>query len=158
MSELKENIRQDLKTAMKARDKGRTGTIRMLLAAIQAEETTGAKHEVTDEDVIKVIAREVKKRRESVEIYTQNGRDDLAETELAEIAVLEGYQPEQLDDAAVAELVEASVAAVAAEQGVDVSEVGMRQMGQVMKEATGRAAGGVDGKRLSGAVKQRLAN
>lgn len=157
MSELKQKIRADLKTAMKAREKGRTNTIRMLLAAIQAEETSGAQHEATEEEVIAVIAREIKKRRESAEIYQANDRLDLAEVELAEIAVLETYQPEQLDDAAVAELVSAAVAAVAAAQGIEVSEVGMKQMGPVMKEATGRAAGSVDGKRLSGAVRHRLA-
>lgn len=156
MSELKDRIRADLKTAMKAREKGRTGTIRMLLAAIQVEETTGVKHEVSDEDILKVIAREIKKRRESAEIYTENNRPELAETELAEVAVLEDYQPTQLDDAAVDTLVADAVASVAAEQGVEVSEVSMKQMGQVMKAATAAAAGQADGKRLSAAVRAKL--
>ncbi len=156
MSELKETIREDMKSAMKAKDKERLGAIRMLLAAIQAEETTGAKHDLTDEDIIKVVAREIKKRRESAEIYTCNGREDLAATELAEVAVLEDYQPAQLDDAGVAKLVEDAVAAVAAEQGVEPAEVGMKQMGQVMKAANAQAGGSVDGKRLSAAVKARL--
>ena len=69
MSQLKETIRADLKTSMKAKEKERTGAIRALLAAIQAEETTGARHEITDEDVLKVIAREIKKRRESAQMY-----------------------------------------------------------------------------------------
>lgn len=157
MSELKSRIRDDLKTAMKAKEKQRTGTIRMLLAAIQAEETTGAKHEATDEDVLKVIAREIKKRRESAEIYTANNRPELAETELAEVTVLEDYQPAQLDDAAVSALVDDAVASVAAEQGVEVAEVGMKQMGQVMRAATAAAAGQADGKRLSAAVRAKLA-
>lgn len=156
MSELKDRIRADLKTSMKAREKQRTGTIRMLLAAIQTEETAGTKHEVTDEDVLKVIAREIKKRRESAEIYTENNRPELAETELAEVAVLEGYQPTQLDDAAVDTLVVDAVASVAAEQGVEVSEIGMKHMGQVMKVATAAAAGQADGKRLSAAVRAKL--
>lgn len=156
MSELKTTIREDMKTAMKAKDKERLGAIRMLLAAIQAEETSGAKHEITDEDIIKVVAREIKKRRESAEIYTSNGREDLAATELAEVAVLENYQPAQLDDAGVDKLVEDAAAAVAAEQGIELAEVGMKQMGQVMKEANARAGGSVDGKRLSAAVKARL--
>lgn len=157
MSELKSRIRDDLKAAMKAKEKQRTGTIRMLLAAIQAEETTGAKHEATDEDVLKVIAREIKKRRESAEIYTANNRPELAETELAEVTVLEDYQPAQLDDAAVSALVDDAVASVAAEQGVEVAEVGMKQMGQVMRAATAAAAGQADGKRLSAAVRAKLA-
>jgi len=158
MSELKDKIRADLKTSMKAKEKERTGTIRMLLAAIQAEETTGAKHEVSDEDILKVVAREIKKRRESAEIYAANDRRELADAELAEVAVLEEYQPAQLDDAALTELVDAAVAHVAAEQGVAVGEVSMKQMGQVMKAATAAAAGRADGKRLSAAVKDRLSS
>jgi len=158
MSELKDKIRADLKTSMKAKEKERTGTIRMLLAAIQAEETTGAKHEVSDEDILKVVAREIKKRRESAEIYAANDRQELADAELAEVAVLEEYQPAQLDDAALTELVDAAVAHVAAEQGVAVDEVSMKHMGQVMKAATAAAAGRADGKRLSAAVKDRLSS
>lgn len=157
MSELKDKIRADLKTAMLAKDKGRTGTIRMLLAAIQGEETAGVKHEATDEDILKVIAREIKKRRESAQIYTDNNRPELAETELAEVAVLEEYQPAQLDDSAVASLVDDAVATVAAEAGIEPGEVSMKQMGQVMKAATAAAAGQVDGKRLSTAVRAKLA-
>lgn len=148
MSALKEQIRADLKEAMKAKEKERTSTIRMLLAAIQTAETEGAKHEVTDEDIQKIIAREVKKRRESAEIYAQNGREDLAENELAEAEILSSYQPKQLDDAELAELVDAAVEATGASS--------MAQMGQVMKEATAKAAGRADGKRLSEAVKARL--
>lgn len=153
MSELKNQIRADLKTAMKAREKERTGTIRMLLAAIQAEETTGTKHELTDEEVLKVIAREIKKRRESADIYTENNRQELADVELAEVEILAGYQPKQLDDAAVADLVKVAVAEVAATDGEPVT---MKQMGQVMKLATEKAAGQVDGKRLSSQVKAEL--
>lgn len=154
MSELKDSIRVDLKTSMKAKDKERTGTIRMLLAAIQAEETNGAKHELTDEDVLKVIAREIKKRRESAEIYQTNGRDDLAASELAEVKVLEDYQPAQLSDDELTKLVDDAISAVREETGADVT---MKQMGQVMKAATAKAAGRADGKRLSSAVKTRLA-
>lgn len=153
MSELKNKIRSDLKTAMKAREKERTGTIRMLLAAIQAEETTGTKHELTDDEVLKVIAREIKKRRESADVYTENNRQELADVELAEIEVLTDYQPKQLDDAAVADLVKVAVAEVAASDGEPVT---MKQMGQVMKLATEKAAGQVDGKRLSSQVKAEL--
>ena len=79
MSELKDKIRADLKEAMKAKEKQRTGTIRMLLAAIQTAETEGSKHEVDDAEIQKIIAREIKKRRESADIYTTNGREDLAD-------------------------------------------------------------------------------
>ncbi len=149
MSELKLKIAYDLKEAMKAKDKTRLGAIRMLLAAIQTEETEGTKHELTDDEVLKIIAREIKKRRESAEIYTQNGRQDLADTELAEVAVLEDYQPEQLSDEEVAEVIDEAVA--------ETGATSMKEMGQVMKLATEKAAGRADGKRLSTAVRERLA-
>ncbi|MGP6175547.1 GatB/YqeY domain-containing protein [Corynebacterium sp. A21] len=153
MSELKSKIRDDLKTSMKAREKERTGTIRMLLAAIQTEETAGTKHELTDDEVLKVIAREIKKRRESAEVYAENNRQELADVELAEAEILGAYQPAQLDDAALAELVRVAIAEVAAESGEPVA---VKQMGNVMKLAAEKAAGQADGKRLSTEVKQQL--
>lgn len=148
MSELKDQIRADLKEAMKAKEKERTGTIRMLLAAIQTAETEGSKHEVDDEEIQKIIAREIKKRRESAEIYQTNGREDLAAQELTEASILEAYQPKQLNDEELALLVDAAVSSTGA--------TSMAQMGQVMKEATAQAAGRADGKRISEAVKARL--
>jgi len=148
MSALKDQIRADLKEAMKAKEKERTGTIRMLLAAIQTAETEGSKHEVDDAEIQKIIAREIKKRRESADIYTTNGREDLAETELAEASILEVYQPKQLDDDELAKLIDEAIAETGAES--------MAQMGQVMKAATAKAEGRADGKRLSEAVKARL--
>lgn len=153
MSELKAQIRTDMTTAMKAREKERTGALRMLLAAIQTEETNGSKHELTDEEVLKVIAREVKKRKESAEVYAGAGRQELADHELFEAEVLSAYQPAQLDDAEVEALVAESIAEVKADAG----EATMKQMGQVMKVATAKAAGRVDGKRLSTAVRAALA-
>ncbi|AIL96030.1 GatB/YqeY domain-containing protein [Corynebacterium ureicelerivorans] len=148
MSTLKEQIRADLKEAMKAKEKERTGTIRMLLAAIQTAETEGSKHEVDDAEIQKIIAREIKKRRESADIYTTNGRADLAETELAEASILEVYQPKQLSDEELATLIDEAIADTGAES--------MAQMGQVMKAATAKADGRADGKRISEAVKARL--
>lgn len=148
MSALKDQIRADLKEAMKAKEKERTGTIRMLLAAIQTAETEGTKHEVDDQEIQKIIVREIKKRRESAEIYQTNGRDDLAETELAEANILEAYQPKQLTDDELAVLIDDTVA--------ETGATSMAQMGQVMKAATTKAAGRADGKRISEAVKARL--
>lgn len=153
MSQLKETIRADLKTAMKAREKERMSAIRSLLAAIQAEETNGARHDLTDEDVLKVIAREIKKRRESAEVYAENGRPELAEAELVDVPFFEAYQPAQLSDDEVTALVDEAVAEVEAEKGEPAS---MKLMGGVMKAANAKAAGRVDGKRLSDAVKARL--
>lgn len=153
MSELKQTIRADLKTAMKAKEKQRTSAIRALLAAIQAEETNGSRHELEDADILKVIAREIKKRRESAEVYEENGRPELAEAELAEVPFFEAYQPRQLDESELKVLVKESIAEVEAENGEAPT---MKQMGAVMKVANAKAAGQADGKRLSAEVKSQL--
>lgn len=151
MSELKNTIVSDMTAAMKARDKETVAALRMLKAAIQTEEVSGSKHELTDEEVLRVIEREVKKRRESAEMYAENGRQELADAELAEAKVFARYQPEQLNDDAVNNLVAESVAEVAGDDAPS-----MKIMGQVMKVAKEKAAGQVDGKRLSEAVKAAL--
>jgi len=153
MSELKQTIRADLKTAMKAKEKQRTSAIRALLAAIQAEETNGSRHELEDADILKVIAREIKKRRESAEVYEDNGRPELAEAELAEVPFFEAYQPRQLDESELKALVKESIAEVEAENGEAPT---MKQMDAVMKVANAKAAGQADGKRLSAEVKSQL--
>ena len=153
MSELKQTIRADLKTAMKAKEKQRTSAIRALLAAIQAEETNGSRHELEDADILKVIAREIKKRRESAEVYEENGRPELAEAELADVPFFEAYQPRQLDESELQAWVKESIAEVEAENGEAPT---MKQMGAVMKVANAKAAGQADGKRLSAEVKAQL--
>jgi len=154
MAELKERLRADLTDAMKSRDKLRTATLRMLLAAIQTEEVSGRQaRELTDEDVMKVLARESKKRGEAAEIYTQNGRGELAAEEHAEGRIIDEYLPTPLTDAEVADVVDTAIAQVAEEIGERPS---VRQMGLVMKAATEIAAGKADGSRLSAAVKSRL--
>ena len=153
MSELKQSIRADLKTAMKAKEKQRTSAIRALLAAIQAEETNGSRHELEDADILKVIAREIKKRRESAEVYADNVRPELAEAELADVPFFEAYQPRQLDESELKVLVKESIAEVEAENGEAPT---MKQMGAVMKVANAKAAGQADGKRLSAEVKSQL--
>jgi hypothetical protein len=154
MAELKPRLRADLTEAMKAKDKLRTGTLRMLLAAIQTEEVSGKEaRELSDVDVLKVLAKESRKRGEAAEIYTQNGRGELAANEHAEARVIDEYLPTPLTDGEVADVVDTAIAQVAEEIG---ERPGMKQMGQVMKAATGLAAGKADGSRLSKAVKDRL--
>jgi uncharacterized protein len=154
MAELKDRLRADLTTAMKSQDKLRTATLRMLLAAIQTEEVSGkVSRELSDDDVIKVLSREAKKRSESAEIYTQNGRGELAANEHAEARVIDEYLPTPLTEAELADVADTAIAQVAEEIG---ERPGMRQMGQVMKAATAIAAGKADGARLSAAVKDRL--
>ncbi|QCB49236.1 GatB/YqeY domain-containing protein [Rhodococcus sp. PAMC28707] len=154
MSELKSQLRTDLTTSMKARDKLRTATIRMLLAAIQTEEVSGKQaHDLTDDQVIKILAKESKKRGESAEIYTQNGRGELAATEHAEAQIIDEYLPTPLTDAELADIADTALAQVAEQLG---ERPGVRQMGQVMKVATELAKGKADGTRISKAVKDRL--
>lgn len=154
MSELKDRLRADLTAAMKAQDKLRTATLRMLLASIQSEEVSGKQaRELTDEDVLKVLSREAKKRGEAAEIYTQNGRGELAANEHAEARIIDEYLPTPLTDAELADVVDTALAQVAEELG---ERPGIRQMGQVMKAANAIAAGKADGARLSAAVKARL--
>lgn len=154
MADLKDKLRADLTGAMKSQDKLRTATLRMVLAAIQSEEVSGKQaRELSDAEVIAVLARESKKRGEAAEIYTQNGRGELAAEEHAEARVIDEYLPTPLTDAELADVADTAIAQVAEQIG---ERPGMRQMGQVMKAATAIAAGKADGARLSAAVKARL--
>jgi uncharacterized protein YqeY len=149
VSELKDRLRSDLTTAIRGRDELSTATLRMALAAITTEEVAGSDaRELSDDEVLKVLARESKKRREAADAFGSAGRQELAERERAEGTVLERYLPTQLDDAAVSELVAAAIAETGAS--------GMPQMGAVMRVAQQKAAGRADGKRLSTEVRRQL--
>ena len=154
MAELQERLRTDLTAAMKSKDKLRTATLRMLLAAIKTEEVAGKQsRELSDDEVLKVLARESRKRGEAAEIYTQNGRGELAANEHAEARVIDDYLPTPLTDAELADVADTAIAHIAEQIGERPS---MRQMGQVMRAATEIAGGKADGARLSAAVKARL--
>ena len=149
MSDLKDRLHRDLTTAMKARDELRTATLRMALTAVKTEEVSGGEaRELGDDEVLKVLAREAKKRRESATAYTDAGRTELAEREDAERAVLEEYLPSQLDDAELEALVRATVE--------EAGATGPQQMGSVMKLVTPRVAGRAEGGRVAAAVKKAL--
>jgi uncharacterized protein YqeY len=149
MPELKSRLHADLNTAMKARDELTTATLRMALTAITTEEVAGkTARELSDDEVLKVLAREAKKRREATEAFADAGRTELADRERAEGEVLATYLPAQLDDAELSELVRVAVA----ESGAS----GPQQMGQVMKLVQPRVAGRADGKRVSDEVRRRL--
>lgn len=155
MSELKQQLRIDLTAAMKARDPLTLGTLRMVLAAVTNEEVSGSTaRELTDAEVTTVLAREVKKRKESAEAFDGAGRTELAEQERAESAVIAGYLPQQLADEEIPALVAASMAAVAASIGAAPT---MKQMGLVIKDAQARAAGRAEGGKIAAAVKAALA-
>ncbi len=144
MAELKSRLRADLTDAMKSKDKLRTATLRMLLAAIQTEEVSGKEaRELSDDEVLKVLGKEARKRSEAAEIYTQHGRGELAANEHAEARVIDEYLPTPLTEAEVADVADTAIAQVAEELG---ERPGMKQMGMVMKAATALAAGKADGR------------
>ena len=143
MSALKDQLQSDLTTAIKSRDEITAATMRMVLTAITNEEVSGKQsRELSDDDVLTVLGREAKKRRESAEAYDAASRPELAEREVAELAVIARYLPQPLDEAEVDAIVAGAVADVAA-TGV----TGGQAMGAVMKLVQplvkGRADGGV---------------
>jgi len=155
MSELKARLRTEMTAALKARDALTLGTLRMALAAITNEEVSGSTaRELDDREVMAVLAREVKKRKESAEAFDGAGRVELADKERAESAVLSQYLPAQLSDDEIPALVAEAIAQVAAATGATPT---IRQMGQVIKAAQATAAGRVEGAKISAAVKAALA-
>jgi uncharacterized protein YqeY len=149
MTELKSRLQADLTTAMKARDELTTATLRMLLTAVTTEEVAGSTaRELSDDEVLRVVNREAKKRREAAEAFASAGRAEQAQRERDEETVLARYLPSQLDDAELAGLVSAAIAEAGATEA--------RQLGQVMKLLTPRIAGRADGKRVSTEVRRQL--
>ena len=150
MTDLKERLRADLTTAMKARDELRSATLRMVLTAVKTEEVAGkAARELTDEEVVTVLGREAKKRREAAEAFDSGGRPDRAERERAEGALIDAYLPAQLSDAELTELVTAAIAESGAE--------GPRGMGTAMKVLGPKTTGRAEGGRVAAEVRRQLA-
>lgn len=146
---LKEQLRADMTAAMKARDELRTGTLRMVLTAITNEEVAGkAARELSDDEVLKVVARESKKRREAAEAFDGGGRPELAQRERAEGEILDAYLPAQLSDAELAEIVRGAI------ESTGVS--GQQAMGQVMKVVQPQVAGRAEGGRIAAEVRKQL--
>ena len=146
---LKARLQHDLHDAMRARDKVASGTLRMTLTAITNAEVAGDEaRELSDDEVLKVVAKEAKKRKEAAAAFTGADRPELAAIEEAELVVLEGYLPAQLGDDELRAIVERAVASTGA--------TGMPQMGLVMKAAQGEVAGRADGGRVAAVVKQVL--
>jgi uncharacterized protein YqeY len=147
---LKEKLQADLTDAIRSRNEVVSGTVRMLLAAITNEEVAGKAAKVlTDAEIITVLSREAKKRREAVEAYTQAKRDDLASKEKAEAAVIANYLPEQLSEDEIKKLIQAAI--------TETGASGPAGMGLVMKVLQPKIAGKADGGVVSGLVKAALA-
>ncbi len=144
---LKTRIQSDVKAAMKAADRERLKVLRMLQAAIKQIEVD-ERREIDDPDVLGVLTKMVKQRRDSVSQFTEGGRKDLADAELAEIAVLEEYLPEPLSETELDELIDRAID--------ETGATGMRDMGKVMGIVKDRVQGRVDMGAVSGRVKSRL--
>ncbi len=150
MATLKDQLRADLTDAIKNRHELRSATLRLTLTAITTEEVAGAAaRELSDDEVLRVIAREAKKRREAAEAYESGGRPAQAERERAEGSLLDAYLPAQLSDDELAGLVAAAIA----ETGADSP----RAIGQVMKVLTPQIAGRAEGGRVAAEVRRQLA-
>ena len=147
---LKDKIQEDLKAAMLAKDVDKLSTIRMLKSALQYYEIQkgGAGYEATDEDVIDVIGKEIKKRKESIELYKQGGREDTAAKEQKELETLEAYLPEQMGEDEVRKLVEEAIKQTGAASPQD--------MGKVMAALMPKVKGKADGTLVSNLVRDTL--
>lgn len=144
---LKQRIQDDMKSAMKGGDKRRLGAVRLVLAAIKQREVD-ERIELNDEQVLAVLDKMVKQRRDSIDQYQQAGREDLAEQEQFEIEVLQGYLPEALSDAEIEALIAEAITATGAES--------MRDMGKVMGQLKPQLQGRADIGAVSALVKQKL--
>ncbi|MFV0464349.1 MAG: GatB/YqeY domain-containing protein [Nostocoides sp.] len=148
---LKARIQHDLTDAIRSKDKVRAGTLRMALTAMTTEEVAGEQaRELTDDEVVKVLAKEAKKRKEAAAAYVGAGREELAQAENAELAVLQAYLPAQLEDEELATVVDRAIAEVGATSAA--------HMGQVMKAAQAVVAGRAEGGRIAAMVRQRLSS
>jgi uncharacterized protein len=150
-STLKERLRSDLTDAIKDRDKIRSGTIRMVLTAITEAEVAGSEAvQLSDQQVLDVVIREAKKRREAEDAYANAGRAELAEKEHAESEVLANYLPQQLTQSEIATIVANAVASTGA------AELGMKGMGRVMVQVTPQTKGRADGSIVAAEVRRQL--
>ena len=152
-SQLLEQLRTDLNTAMKDRDQLKTSTIRMVLSAVQVASVAGDEAaELTDAEVTAVLRSEAKRRNEAAELYENAGRTEQAASERNELAVIEAYLPAAMNDATLQGIVDEEIAA-AREAGAE----GPKAMGQVIKAVKDRVGDGADGGRIAGVVKASLA-
>lgn len=145
---LREQILDDIKTAMKAKEADRLSAIRMLQAAIKYREIELRPNEITDQDILGVVKKLTKQRKDSITEFEKAGRQDLADKEKYELSVLEAYMPAQMGADQIAALVET----VIKEQNATT----MKQMGGVVKEVMARSGGSADGKMISDLVKSKL--
>ena len=147
---LKDKIQEDLKQAMLSKAEEKLSTIRMLKSALQYFEIQkgGAGYEASDEDVVEVVGREIKKRRESIEMFEKGGRQELADKEKSELEILQTYLPEQLSEEEIRKLVEEAISQTEATT--------IQDMGKVMGFLSPQTKGKADGQMISSIVREKL--
>ncbi|MGH3506700.1 MAG: GatB/YqeY domain-containing protein [Nocardioidaceae bacterium] len=151
MTAMKDRLRQDLTASIKARDELRSSTLRMVLTAITNAEVAGKRaRELTDDDVVSVLASEGKKRREAATAFAEAGRDELADKERAEAAIIAEFLPEPLSDEEITVLVASTI------DELGVQGEGMRAMGRVMGAVQPKVKGRADGGVVSAEVRRQL--
>ena len=146
---LQQKVMEQMKVAMKAKDAIALESLRAIKSALLMESTSGSGTELTEEDEVRLVQKLVKQRKDSAAIFTEQGRTDLAEPELAQIAVIEQFLPEQLTEEEVEKVVVQTIEATGAS--------GMKDMGKVMGIVSKELAGQADGKMISTIVKKNLA-
>ena len=149
---LRERLQDELKAAMKAKDSCKVSTLRLILAAVKdrdvAARATGNADGIDDAQILELLAKMIRQRRESIKLYEEGGRVDLAEREAEEIGVIESFMPRQLDDDEIAAAVDATIA--------EVEATGLKDMGRVMAALKQRYAGRMDFAKASARVKKAL--
>jgi len=145
---MRDQLREDMKAAMKAKETRRLSTIRLMLAAIQERDNAAPNGKIPDEEISPVLTKMVRQRKESLETYEKAGRDDLATIEREEIAIIEGYLPKQMNEAEA----RAAIAALIKEVGAS----GPKDMGKVMGALKAKFAGQMDMGKANGVVKELL--
>ena len=144
---LKKRIEDDLKEALKNKDSAKVSTLRFLKAALQNAEIE-KREELKDEDVISIIKRQLKQRKDSIDGFEKGGRKDLVEKETKELEILKTYLPEELGEEALVEIIRKAI--------TEVNATSMKDMGQVMKQAMVEIKGRADGKIVSDLVRKEL--
>ncbi len=144
---LKDKLMEDLKAAMKAKDAVKKSTVTMLRAAVKQVEVD-TRTELSDEDIVAIVAKQIKQKRAAIEDFKRAERQDMVDETLAEIKVLETYLPEQLSEAEVIAIIEKAIA--------EVSATSMKDMGKVMGTVKGKLAGKADNKFVADTVKSLL--
>lgn len=145
---LQERINEDLKAYMKSKDTFKLGVVRMVKGAVQLEKINLKKEELSDEEIIKLISKQIKMRKDSISEFTKAGRDDLVQQNEKEIEVLKEYMPEEMSEEEVINIINEAISTTGASN--------IKEMGKVMREVTPKVSGRFDMGRVSSIIKEKL--